>query len=118
MVYVGGILVLILFAVMLTNKIDDVKNSNPRSNMAVGTTLFVVTLTTLLAAGLGYDWPVRETVPDYAPTSEAIGEAFLGPYLLPFEIAGILLLAALLAAVVVARKEVKEDRAPQTEKRS
>jgi NADH-quinone oxidoreductase subunit J len=109
MVYVGGILVLILFAVMLTNKITDVKNSNPTSHVPVGAVLLTVTLITLLTAVLGYDWPVRDAPPPYAPTSALIGDAFLGPYLLPFEVAGILLLAALLAAVVVARKEIRDD---------
>ena len=41
-------------------------------------------------------------------TTETIGAAFLNEYLLPFEVAGLLLLAALLAAVVVARKEVRD----------
>lgn len=108
MVYVGGILVLILFAVMLTNRIDDVKRSNPMSNIPMGLTLLVITVSTLLAGVAGFDWPTVEAPPGYAPTAELIGDALLGPYLLPFEIAGILLLAALLAAVVVARKEVRE----------
>lgn len=108
MVYVGGILVLILFAVMLTNRITDVKRSNPSSNVAMGFVLMSVVLATLLAAVLGYDWPTRDAGP-YQPTSATIGDAFLSSYLLPFEVAGLMLLAALLAAVVVARKEVKEE---------
>ncbi len=36
MVYVGGILVLILFAVMLTNKISEVRKSNPATNLLLG----------------------------------------------------------------------------------
>lgn len=112
MVYVGGILVLILFAVMLTNRITDTKHSNPSTHIASGLALLALVATTLLAAVGGHDWATKD-VPDYAPTSTLIGEALLGPYLLPFEIAGILLLAALLAAVVVARKEIKgEGEAP------
>ncbi len=108
MVYVGGILVLILFAVMLTNRISEVKDSNPTTNRFLGATLLATLLLTLLAAIFGRPWAVRTTEP-FAPTAEVIGDAFLGPYLLPFEVAGFLLLAALIAAVVVARKEIKDD---------
>ena len=92
----------------LTNKITEVKRSNPITNLPMGIALLVLTLVTLLAAIFGHDWPTVATVPDYAPTAALIGEAFLGEFLLPFEVAGILLLAALLAAVVVARKEIKD----------
>jgi len=107
MVYVGGILVLILFAVMLTNRISEVKNSNPVRNLAVGGLMLVVLSFTLLEVVWEFDWRLR--VPGaYAPTAETIGAAFLNEYLLPFEVAGLMLLAALLAAVVVARKEVRD----------
>lgn len=109
MVYVGGILVLILFAVMLTNRITEVKRSNPLNNLALGASLLTVVSLTLLATVFGFTWPTKEEVPEFAPTAEVIGDAFLGPYLLPFEVAGLLLLAALMAAVVVARKEVKTE---------
>jgi NADH-quinone oxidoreductase subunit J len=112
MVYVGGILVLILFAVMLTNKISAVARSNPATNMILGGTLLIILTVVLLAVVFGVDWPTREPAA-FAPTAELIGNAFLGDYLLPFEVAGLLLLAALLAAVVVARKEIKEEKTSQ-----
>ena len=56
----------------------------------------------------GIDWGTQPAGP-YEPTTEMIGHAFLGRYLLPFEVAGLMLLAALLAAVVVARKEIKDE---------
>jgi NADH-quinone oxidoreductase subunit J len=107
MVYVGGILVLILFAVMLTNRIDQVRSSNPISNIPMGVGLLAVALMTLLGAAFGFDWQVKAAGP-YQETAATIGRAFLGEYLLNFEIAGILLLAALVAAVVVARKEIRD----------
>lgn len=108
MVYVGGILVLILFAVMLTNRITDTQRSNPSMHVPMGLAMLTLVTTTLIAAVAGHDWPTKPT-PPYAPTTALIGDALLGPYLLPFEVAGILLLAALLAAVVVARKEIKDE---------
>jgi len=109
MVYVGGILVLILFAVMLTNKIQDVSSSNPSNNLPVGLGVLGAILSVLIAAIFQYDWPVKADPGTYEPTAQIIGAAFLGEYLLAFEIAGLMLLAALIAAVVVARKEVRDE---------
>jgi len=44
----------------------------------------------------------------YAATTAKIGDLFLDTYLLPFELASLVLLAALIGAVVIARKEIKE----------
>jgi NADH-quinone oxidoreductase subunit J len=45
------------------------------------------------------------------PTTYAIGDGFLTTYVLPFELASIVLLAALIGAVVLSRKELKDERA-------
>jgi NAD(P)H-quinone oxidoreductase subunit 6 len=105
LVYVGGILVLTLFAVMLTHRISDVNVSNRAVGRVPG----------LVIAGAVFGWMVhtarqavwvvgKESVP--APTTYGIGHAFLTDYVLPFEIASIVLLAALIGAIVVSRKEV------------
>jgi NAD(P)H-quinone oxidoreductase subunit 6 len=44
----------------------------------------------------------------YAATTAKIGDLFLSSYLLPFELASLVLLAALIGAVVLSRKEIKE----------
>jgi NADH:ubiquinone oxidoreductase subunit 6 (subunit J) len=49
---------------------------------------------------------VKEVV--YQPTTAKIGDLFLENYLLPFELASLVLLAALIGAVVLSRKEIKE----------
>jgi len=108
MVYVGGILVLILFAVMLTNKITEIKHSNPIGNPWMGAVLCAALAAVLGLCVFTYPWSTR-TPAAYAPTTATIGNAFLGRYLLPFEVAGVMLLSALLAAVVVACKEVKRE---------
>jgi NADH-quinone oxidoreductase subunit J len=43
-----------------------------------------------------------------AQTARSIGDLFLREYLLPFEVSSLVLLATLIGAVVVARKEIKE----------
>jgi NAD(P)H-quinone oxidoreductase subunit 6 len=103
-IYIGGILVVTIFAVMLTQGIADVNVSN----RAVG--LAPALITTVLAGVVMYAAVVR--TPWYhakalvvAPTTYGIGNAFLGPYVLPFEVASIVLLAALVGAIVISRPE-------------
>lgn len=112
LVYVGGVLVLILFAIMLTHRINVRRDTNPHTAAAMGALLFVG-----LGGLLGWvawkaPWRLGEVTLGDRPlpgTSAEIGNLLLGHYLLPFEVASLLLLATLLGAVVVARKELKED---------
>lgn len=107
LVYVGGILVLTLFAVMLTQGIADVKISN----RAVGTipALLVTGLAgfVMLLAILRTPWH-HGAGSAIAPTTYGIGNAFLGNYALPFELASLVLLAALVGAVVISRGAARE----------
>lgn len=106
LVYVGGILVLTLFAVMLTHRIADVQVSNRSVGRLPGAILAGAVLVSLVRAARGASWAVKP-VAEPAPTIYGIGDAFLGAYLLPFEIASVVLLAALIGAVVLSRKEVR-----------
>ena len=106
LIYIGGVLVLILFAVMLTHRIADVAVSN-RSVGRLPALLIVGGATTvMLRAILRAAWPVVDALPDL-PTTHAIGNGFLGPYVLPFELASFVLLAVLVGAIVVSRKELR-----------
>ena len=53
------------------------------------------------------DW-FTVPLPEALPTTARIGEAFLGNYLLPFELASIVLLTALIGAIVLSRKELRD----------
>jgi len=107
LVYVGGILVLILFAVMLTNRISDVKVSNLSMGQGLAVPLGLVIATLIGVTALSVPWDT--SAPSGAnPTTVRLGNAFLDQYLLPFEIVSVVLLAALVGAVVIARKDVKE----------
>jgi NAD(P)H-quinone oxidoreductase subunit 6 len=105
LVYVGGILVLTLFAVMLTQGIADVTISN----RAVGTVPALIVSgiagAVMLDATLRTPWHLGE--PAVAPTTYGIGNAFLGSYALPFEIASMVLLAALVGAVAISRSAAR-----------
>ncbi len=107
LIYVGGILVLILFAVMLTHRIAEVH----LMNRSVGKIpAFIVTglvIAILVTTILESSWNKADKVV-HDPTTAQIGELFLKEYLLPFELASIVLLVALIGAVVLSRKEIKE----------
>lgn len=107
LIYVGGILIIILFAVMLTHRITDVRITN----RAVGKipALVVSGILGLLLVQTIRETPwIKAKEITYAPTSARIGDLFLDSYLLPFELASLVLLAALIGAVVLSRKEIRE----------
>ena len=108
LIYVGGILVLIIFAVMLTHQITDVRVSNQSLRPFQG----VLTLVGIFAITLGVifktRWPMAGRL-NIGPTTAPIGEQLLNEYLLPFEIVSVLLLVALMGAAVIVRREVRSE---------
>lgn len=107
LIYVGGILVLILFAVMLTHRITDVEITNRAAGRIPALLVVGVFVYLLIQTAKETPWvKAKEVV--YAATTAKIGDAFLYDYLLPFELASLVLLAAMIGAVVLSRKEIKE----------
>ncbi|MBU0508468.1 NADH-quinone oxidoreductase subunit J [bacterium] len=107
LIYVGGILTLIIFGVFLTAKITtlDIPHHTHQRYIALiplvllGVGLWLVVLTT--------PWPSHTL--STAPTTQRIGELLLTKYLVPFELASILLLAALIGAMRLARYYRKRE---------
>jgi NADH-quinone oxidoreductase subunit J len=108
LIYIGGVLVLVLFAVMLTNRIADVNVSNTSAGLYGGVLIFVAIVPVLLTVALVTPWRPR-AVTEMVHTTELIGNALLTRWLLPFEVASLILLATLIGAIVIARKEIKAD---------
>jgi NADH-quinone oxidoreductase subunit J len=106
LIYIGGVLVLILFAVMLTHRIADVAVSNRSVGRGPAFLMVAAVAAVMARAVFKTRWPVVDLLPD-APTTHAIGNGFLGPYVLPFELASFVLLAVLVGAIVVSRKELR-----------
>ncbi len=110
-VYVGGILVLILFGVMMTSGRLEMRIHIERGQLllggAVALALFMLLLTVIANTPL---WKNR--IDDgiaLPPTTEKIGKLILnGPFLLPFEVVSVLLLVALIGAALISRKEVRD----------
>lgn len=125
LIYVGAVNVLILFAIMLVNKTEEFKPLPRRWIRKVSTAFVSLSLFILLATMvLQTNWAVDLTLTPPDSSVETIGIHFFTDYLLPFELASILLLMALVGAVVLARREtiigeeiaiVGEDPAPVLE---
>lgn len=109
LIYVGGILVLTLFAIMLTHRVADVRISN-RALGRWPTVLLVAAVGAVMGRAIAItDWHQwTTTAPE--PTTHGIGTGLLTSYVLPFELASLVLLAALIGAVVLSRKELRGER--------
>ena len=110
-VYVGGILVLILFGVMMTSGRLEMRIHIERGQLLLGGVVALALLTLLLTVIA--NTPVWKNLTDdgteLPPTTEKIGELILdGPFLLPFEVVSVLLLVALIGAALISRKEVRD----------
>lgn len=114
LLYTGGVLTLMLFGVMLTNRdagFVDVRN--PRHRGFAGGVLAVAVLALLTGAILRSPLP-EARVP--APETRALGVSFLGEHVLAFEALSLLLLAAVIGAIVLSRRhdagDPRETRGP------
>lgn len=104
LIYVGGISILILLAIMLTRNLSD---GSPANKLRLPAFLIAaVFLGLIVYAVVNTTFPVSNSLPPEATVS-GIGRLLLdnNGYVLPLEISGVLLLAAILGAVVMAREK-------------
>ena len=103
-IYVGGILVLIIFGVMVTNKIDDPNvGSSSRNQLFASIGSFFI-LSILLTVIMRTEWKTGELT-SRDNTIKDIGHLLMKDFVLPFEIVSVLLLAALIGAAYLSRKD-------------
>ena len=104
LVYVGAIMMLMLFAIMLTPNQVDLPGGSPQAQRisAALISLSVGALSVWVVATNG--WLLRET-PLNQETAATIGSLLLTTYVLPFWIASVLLTVGLVGAIVIAREE-------------
>jgi NADH:ubiquinone oxidoreductase subunit 6 (subunit J) len=105
LVYVGGVLVLLLFGVMLTQKIEGVEFRRVSMQRGPAALVSIILLAVLMFAIYATPWAVEEQ-PARATTAE-LGRQLMTDYLLPFELISVLLLGVLVAAAMMARKEAR-----------
>jgi NADH-quinone oxidoreductase subunit J len=102
--YTGGVITLMLFGVMLTRRHEGTFVENETSPARrVPAVLTAVALFGVIA-GAPFKTPGLPKTPGRAITTEEIGRSFLTDQLLAFEILSVLLLAAMIGAIVLARK--------------
>ncbi len=103
LVYIGAIATLMIFAIMLSRNVMDPAqaryNDQWRPVLGVAAVLAVV----LAALVTRISWPVAAgEVP--ADAIQRLGADFVGPYVVPFEVASVLLVAAMIGAIIIARE--------------
>ena len=103
LVYVGGILILLLFGVMLSQRITSVEMRSGTVQLLPAVVVVIGVLAILFRMVFGTEWQTVQNV-EFNPTSAAIGNLIMTEFLIPFEIVSILLLAALIGAAFIARK--------------
>ena len=108
LVYVGAVNVLIIFAIMLVNKKEDLKPAKYLNSRKIISTVICLTLFSLLVrVDLSNTWQLSNPGSSIGEESTIrIGEHLFSDYLLPFEVASILLLMAMIGAIVLARRDV------------
>jgi NADH-quinone oxidoreductase subunit J len=105
LIYAGAIAVLMTFAVMLTPAAD-------RRNTATAFQYPAAVLSGLVLAVIAFvaydtDWQIANR-PAFQATAASLGRAFLKPYVVPFEVASVLLMAAMIGAIVLTKEEEPE----------
>ena len=107
LVYVGAVNVLILFAIMLVNKKEDlkpIKSLQIRRLLSAGVCMGLLIL--LIRVDLTTPWALPGPPAIGEEATLRIGEHLFTDYLLPFELASVLLLMAMIGAIVLARRDV------------
>jgi NADH-quinone oxidoreductase subunit J len=103
LIYVGGITILLLFAIMLTSRIaGGVRVVNDQAILSgIAGVGLLVGLVYAMVRGI----PALSGPPHLPETTPFLGKALLTTYALPFEAVSILLLAAMVGAIILARKD-------------
>ena len=109
LLYVGAVVTLVIFAIMLTEHLagKTVRQNNSQSPLAiVGLLGFVALLAALIVKT---PWPITPQALQAKVSVMGLGKALMGPYVFPFEVISIVLIAALIGTVVIAKKDDPEE---------
>jgi NADH-quinone oxidoreductase subunit J len=103
----GAVATIILFGLMLTRSRDLMPVTSGESQRPLGLVAGALLLAVILGAVLNTEWP-RYTHEVTLVDVRRIGDALFERWLLPFEIASVVLLVALIGAIVISRQEEGE----------
>ena len=105
LVYVGAIAILIVFAILLTRSGEAPEKSVLTSGWMAGIAVSALVFTMLGWAVLSSSAIPRQTPPAPVATVKNVGDALMTKFVLPLEIIGLVLTAAMIGAVIIALKE-------------
>ena len=111
LVYVGAVVILIIFAVMLTAQLGDAAVAQTNKLNLPGALVALAVFGLLVPILYHQDWgslePAKAAEPALNASSniQAIGRSLMSTYVFPFELVAMVLLTALVGAVVIARKD-------------
>ena len=110
-IYVGGIVVLIIFSIFLTQKSGDKLPVQNKRRIIIGGLLALTALLLVLSVIMSHTFEASNVAP-IAHDVKAIGRQLLDQkthgFVFPFEVVSILMLAALVGSIVIAMKEKKQ----------
>lgn len=110
-VYAGAILVLFLFVIMLLNLNKPEKYRRPFVSKIIGIFcggLFILSLLSALSGLQSNETASEVAVQDFG-TVQVLGKVLFKEYILPFEVLSVLFLSAMIGAIMLAKKNLKED---------
>ena len=112
LIYIGAIAILVIFAIMLTRRLMS-KDMEQRNKQWIWSALGSLVLFGVLG-WLVYNasWPVVEGAVPQDPIT-LMGQELLTTYVVPFEIASVLLLAALVGSILIGREKDQESRSAE-----
>ncbi len=106
--YAGGVVVLLIFGIMSSVRKRGERPTSERRNLWIALPVSVVLLYMFIQ--LIIQWPMREQISDQPQAQvRVIGQQFFTDHLITFELTAYLLLAALVAAVYLAKKSVADE---------
>jgi NADH-quinone oxidoreductase subunit J len=110
LVYVGAVAILIVMAILLTRSGETPEKSGLTSGWYAGIAVTAMVFTTLGWAILSSAALPKADVPPPVVSVKNIGDTLMGRYVLPLEIVGLVLTAAMIGAVLIAFKEEARDQ--------
>lgn len=103
LIYSGAITIILLFAIMLTKNTDEQKITRRKDNWLI--IIAIIVLAKIIYRGIMNIFGTNTATMLHENNTEQIGMLLYSKYIIPFELISVLLLAALIGAIVLARKE-------------
>ena len=105
LIYVGGVMTLVIFAIMMTERMADVTVSQAHQLSLAAFGAGILFLTIIIKIMSKSSWIINAKSNNAHLSPAVLGNLMLGPYVFPFEIISVVLIVALIGAMIIAKKE-------------